>query len=435
MPSLRRISPRHQGKTLPSALSGVPVPSAETLALQAEVERLQRRISILEAERSVEKSSFLLQVQELAHARQVRDILPDLLPDVFVVAFNQRLRFTLAQGPLLRTLGYQPSDIVGKPVRETLPDGRGWSRWESSFRSVLNGNSIHRTTQDGDRYYRVDIVPLRDADGPVQGGLFITQDITQLTREQHLAEKRNEALFQTNRELNRYISSNLELEQFAYIAAHDLKEPIRTINSFAQLLLRRHGVQMDEEANEFVHFIIQGSRRMEALINGLLEYSSLDNREPAGMEAVSLHQVLEGVLSSLGNQIRERQAEVIFSEMPKVKGHPAQLGQLLQNLVSNGIKFNTSTQPLIRIEASADPDFPADFWRITVRDNGIGIPPDHADKIFGIFKRLHNRDEYEGAGIGLAVCRKIVERHGGRIWVEPPAEQGTRIAFTLPVIP
>ncbi|MBI1193291.1 MAG: PAS domain-containing protein [Bacteroidetes bacterium] len=396
--------------------------------LAAEISRLQCRIAELEAQ----KALMALEFRQLEKTLPFYQALPALLPDTFVVAFDRQLRFQMAEGPLLDTLGYHSSDIVGRSVLDLLPDGRGWRQWEAHFRGTLRGQTFSKEVEDQGRFYQVDLVPIRDTEGDVTGGLQVTRDISALKLQRASAERRAADMARTNAELNRYISTNLELEQFAYIAAHDLKEPIRTIISFAQLLQRRHGPSIDEEGQEFMEYIVQGSRRMEALITGLLDYSSLDSRGQKDLETVSVHEILEGVLRNLANQIQERQVEVIFGELPVVRGNAVQLGQLFQNLVSNGIKFNTSAQPMIRIEGEVDPASGGDHWKFSVRDNGIGIPEDGMDKIFGIFRRLHNRDEYEGAGIGLAVCKKIVERHGGRIWAESSPGEGTTFCFTLP---
>jgi|GEM_PF-1247689 len=416
-------------ETMPTNLLGASEaePDNATL-LAAEISRLQCRIAELEAQ----KALIALEFRQLEKTLPFYRALPALLPDTFVVAFDRQLRFQLAEGPLLDALGYKSADIVGQSVLDPLPDGRGWRQWEAHFRGTLRGQTFSREVEDQGRFYQVDLVPVREPDGSISGGLQVTRDISALKLQRASAERRAADMARTNVELNRYISTNLELEQFAYIAAHDLKEPIRTIISFAQLLQRRHGPSIDEEGQEFMEYIVQGSRRMEALITGLLDYSSLDNRGQKDLQTVSAHDILEGVLRNLGTQIQERQVEVIFGELPVVRGDAVQLGQLFQNLVSNGIKFNTSEHPLIRIEGELDPSSGGDHWKFTVRDNGIGIPDDGMDKIFGIFRRLHNRDEYEGAGIGLAVCKKIVERHGGHIWAESSPGQGTSFCFTLP---
>jgi len=408
--------------------SGPDSESDNAILLAAEISRLNCRIAELEAQ----KALMALEFRQLEKTLPFYQALPALLPETFVVAFDRQLRFQLAEGPLLQALGYKAADIVGRSVLDLLPDGRGWRQWEAHFRGALRGQTFSREVEDQGRFYQVDVVPIRDAEGIISGGLQVTRDISALKLQRASAERRAADMARTNAELNRYISTNLELEQFAYIAAHDLKEPIRTIISFAQLLQRRHGPSIDEEGQEFMEYIVQGSRRMEALISGLLDYSSLDKRGHQDLQTVSVHEILEGVLRNLANQIQERQVEVIFGELPVLRGDAVQLGQLFQNLVSNGIKFNTSAQPMIHIEGEPDPATRGDHWKFSVRDNGIGIPEDGMDKIFGIFRRLHNRDEYEGAGIGLAVCKKIVERHGGRIWAESKPGEGTCFCFTLP---
>ncbi len=403
-------------------------PQDNAILLAAEISRLQRRVAELEAEKAYSRLNY----RQLESLHSLYQAIPGLLPDTFIVAFYRNLKFTLAEGPLLTKLGYKSADIVGLKVTDRLPDGKGWRQWEAAFRGVLKGQAQEKIVEDQGSHYRIYMIPVKEQDGSIGGGLQITQEITSIVQQQVASDQRSAELAQTNQELNRYISTNLELEQFAYIAAHDLKEPIRTIISFSQLLQRRHGPDFSEEGQEFIEYIVQGSRRMEALITGLLDYSSLDKRGRKEMEKVSVHEVLEGVLRNLGSQIQERKAEIIFGELPVLRGDAVQLAQLFQNLVSNGIKFNTSDQPVIHIDGELDSSHKGDHWRITVQDNGIGIPADGMDKIFGIFRRLHNRDEYEGAGIGLAVCKKIVERHGGRIWAESSEGKGTHFVITLP---
>ena len=258
-------------------------------------------------------------------------------------------------------------------------------------------------------------------------GMQLALDITELTRARTELEDRLAELAGTNEELERYIASNLELEQFAYIASHDLKEPIRTIISFSQLLELKFREVIDPEAKDYITYIIDGARRMQALIEGLLDYSRVDH-EGRPFERIDMDRLMETVLRNLHAPIADRQVEVIYDDLPPVDGDSVQLGQLLQNLISNGIKFNDKDRPEIRVTA----ELLRDDWWFSVSDNGIGMDPENTGRIFGIFRRLHTRDEYEGAGIGLAVCKKIVERHGGRLQVESEPGKGTTFRFCIP---
>ena len=221
--------------------------------------------------------------------------------------------------------------------------------------------------------------------------------------------------------------SNRELEQFAYVASHDLQEPLRMVGSFVQLLAQRYEGQLDGDADEFIHFAVDGATRMRQLIEDLLAFSRVGTRAQP-LEPTSCEDVLAEALANLRTRIEESGAEVTHDPLPTVLADERQLVQVFQNLLSNAIKFRSAEPP--RIHVSADES--NGEWEFAVRDNGIGVDPRHADRIFEIFKRLHTRDEYPGTGIGLAICRKTVERHGGRIWVDSQPGQGSTFRFTLP---
>jgi len=225
--------------------------------------------------------------------------------------------------------------------------------------------------------------------------------------------------------------SNSELEQFAYIASHDLQEPLRMVASYTQLLERRYASQLDATAREFIGYAVDGAKRMQEFITGLLRYSRVGT-EPQVLEPVDLEGTLKTTLANLRIAIQESGTQVESRGLPVVKGDPRQLVQLLQNLIANALKFR-KPDVLPRIVLWAERD--GDFWRVNVHDNGIGLDPKFYERVFVIFQRLHTREEYEGAGLGLAICKKIVERHGGRIWVESREGEGATFSFTLPTQP
>lgn len=238
-------------------------------------------------------------------------------------------------------------------------------------------------------------------------------------------------LDEANRELRRKTEelarSNSELEQFAYVASHDLQEPLRMVSSYTQLLEQRYGDLLDEKARKYVYYAVDGATRMQRLINDLLSYSRVASRQqPLG--PVDSHSALGEALRNLSPTIEEAHALVVNDELPMVRADRSQLVQLFQNLVGNAVKFRGPESPRVHVSARRD----GGEWVFCVRDNGIGIDPRHHDRVFVIFQRLHSREEYAGTGIGLALCRRIAERHGGRIWIESEAGKGAAFFFTLP---
>ncbi|HWE54055.1 MAG TPA: ATP-binding protein [Acidimicrobiales bacterium] len=237
-------------------------------------------------------------------------------------------------------------------------------------------------------------------------------------------------LAETNAELAR---SNEDLEQFAYVASHDLQEPLRKVASFCQLLEQRYGGQLDERGEQYITFAVDGAKRMQVLINDLLAFSRI-GRTTEGFVAVELTDCFDQAVRHLHDAIDNAGATVsTVGRLPAVQGDRTLLTALFQNLIGNAIKFRGEAPPLVTVAAEEDPD--SNNWRITITDNGIGIEPRFAERIFVIFQRLHGRDSYAGTGIGLAMCRKIVEFHGGRIWLDTDYDRGTRFRFTIPPVP
>jgi light-regulated signal transduction histidine kinase (bacteriophytochrome) len=220
--------------------------------------------------------------------------------------------------------------------------------------------------------------------------------------------------------------SNEDLEQFAYVASHDLQEPLRMVTSYVQLLAKRYKSKLDADANEFIDFAVDGAIRMRKLINDLLTYSGVGTQgkelSPTDSEAVLAQSV-----NDLKLTIEDNEALVTHDPLPTVMADRPQLGQLFQNLIGNAIKFRGNEPPRVHISASRN----GSGWIFSVRDNGIGIAPEYSERIFIIFQRLHSRQEYAGTGIGLAICKKIVERHGGHIWVESEVGKGATFRFSL----
>ncbi|MFD5871203.1 ATP-binding protein [Streptomyces sp. NPDC060322] len=243
------------------------------------------------------------------------------------------------------------------------------------------------------------------------------------------SQDRETLLAEQTAELRR---SNSELEQFAYVASHDLQEPLRKVASFCQLLEKRYSKELDDRGRQYIDFAVDGAKRMQVLINDLLTFSRV-GRVQQSWKPVDLESSLDRALSNLTLAVEESGATVVREDaLPELLGDATSLTMVWQNLIGNAIKFRRTDEPC-RITVGCVRE--GEDWHLTVADNGIGIAPEFADKVFIIFQRLHARDEYEGTGIGLSLCRKIIEFHGGRIWLDPEPAEGTMFHFTLPVLP
>jgi light-regulated signal transduction histidine kinase (bacteriophytochrome) len=263
---------------------------------------------------------------------------------------------------------------------------------------------------------------------------------------EHRVEERTAALLQANTALQQEVAerrraeetltqhaealrhSNEELQRFAYVASHDLQEPLRMVTSYVQLLAKRYEGKLGAEAEQFIAYAVEGTQRMKALIDDLLAYARVESRGQSLLLTDS-EKLFRQVLSVMQVSITETGAVVTHDPLPTVLADRTQLGLLFQNLLSNALKFRATRPP--RVHVSVRPE--DSQWLFTVKDNGIGIEPQYTNKIFELFQRLHTRQEYPGTGLGLAICRRIVERHGGRIWVKSELGEGARFSFTLPV--
>ena len=297
---------------------------------------------------------------------------------------------------------------------------RPLDRLAAACRRITEGNFDERIVPSGPRDIRSIAVAVED----------MRQRIVE---ELDSAKTAQVALDDQAEELRR---SNAELEQFAYVASHDLQEPLRKVAAFCQLLEKRYGDQLDERGAEYIGFAVDGAKRMQRLINDLLTFSRV-GRLGATHTEVDLDDALQSALGNLSASIEESDAEIVRPDepLPVIDGDATLLAMLWQNLIGNAVKFREDgTAPRIVIECRPSGDGEPE-WLFSVTDNGIGIGADFADKVFVIFQRLHGRDEYSGTGIGLALCKKIVEHHGGSIRVDTSYTGGTRFLFTLPAIP
>jgi PAS domain S-box-containing protein len=255
---------------------------------------------------------------------------------------------------------------------------------------------------------------------PIPGKPFVISTVWDVTERKRAEEE-------LQRTLDELRHSNAELEEFAYVASHDLQEPLRGIAGLAQLLQRRYQGQLDSRADEYIDHIVDGTQRMQTLINDLLAYSRVGHRGEV-IQPIDASVALRATLENLSAAIHEYGATITNENLPTVRADATQLIQLFQNLMGNALKFRSERPPQIHIGVTDA----GDFWQFSVCDNGIGIEPQYFERIFLVFQRLHTRREYRGTGIGLAICKKIIERYGGRIWVESQAGQGSSFYFTLP---
>lgn len=275
------------------------------------------------------------------------------------------------------------------------------------------------------RWANVTVSAMRDANGTPQYLICAIEDISQRKLVQELLQASLDTQTRYAQELTR---SNAELEQFSYVASHDLQAPLSTIAGYAQLLEKRCHNQLDAQGNKFIRNIVNSCERMQALIDDLLEYSRVGRSEKP-FDVIDCNLVFEDACANLQLAIRQDQASVTRGDLPRVRGDSFQLLQLFQNLIGNAIKYRSSEAPMVRVSASRQ----GDSWVFSVQDNGIGIAEQYHPRIFQLFQRLHSQKQYSGTGIGLAICQRIVDRHGGRLWVESEPNRGSTFYFSIPI--
>ena len=331
-------------------------------------------------------------------------------------------RFTLANSACSKVFGLSPNEVMGKNMRELLPNDSFFAVAQSDQEIVRTGATC--TVEEiaeingATRTFLTTKGPYRDADQKTIGTIGIARDITE-------RKKAEEHLVRTLGELKR---SNGELQQFAYVASHDLKEPLRMVASYTQLLAKRYQGRLDSDADEFIAFAVDGCNRMQGLIQDLLAYSRAGTDEKV-LRSISGEDALQEALANLRAPIEASGAVVTHDAMPTITTDETQLAQVFQNLVGNAIKYRGVEVPQVHVSARKNG---GNEWIFSVRDNGLGIAPQYFERIFVLFQRLHGREEFEGTGIGLAICKKIVERLGGRIWVESQLKKGSTFSFALP---
>ncbi|SFF77141.1 PAS domain S-box-containing protein [Halopelagius inordinatus] len=351
---------------------------------------------------------------ELERYKQYTDDVLDAVDDIFYI-LDEDGHLRRWNESLCEVSGYADDEVRSMHALEFFDSGAVDS--DDVSEAIRTGFETGHTriqanvlTKDGDSVpYEFYGASLEDPDGnPVIAG--IGRDVTERKETKRRLEESNE-----------------RLEQFAYAASHDLQEPLRMVSSYLSLVDRRYGEELDDDAAEFIEYAVDGAERMRDMIDALLTYSRVEMRGD-DFDRIDLETLLEDVQKNLELKIEETEAEVTVESLPRVHGDRGQLQQVFQNLLSNALEYSGDARPRVHVSATRR----GSEWALTVRDEGIGIDPKHADRIFEVFQRLHTRDEHPGTGIGLALCRRIVERHGGRIWADSESGEGSAFRFTLP---
>jgi PAS domain S-box-containing protein len=378
---------------------------------------IEYSLHIVRRDRKTQVISIIRDITARKKAESKFRALLESAPDAMIIIENTG-KIQLVNAQTEKLFGYRREDIIGKEVDLLLIERE--ENNERTFSDMMSGEmstgyEFIGKRSDGETFpVEISLSPLE-----TEEGRLLLAAIRDVTEKKLAAQKLKDYA-------TRLEESNKELEQFAYIASHDLREPLRTITSFVQILQARYKDQLNEEANEFIEFTVQGTNRMNRLISDLLQYSRVGRQEP-GFEQIDCNKIIENVLVNLRDNIQTNKAKITCDPLPTIIANELMLIQLFQNLISNAMKFHGPEPPDIHITCVKKED----EWLFSVKDNGIGIDKKFSEKIFIIFQRLHAGTTFEGTGIGLAICKKIVERHGGKIWFDSEIGKGTTFYFTI----
>jgi PAS domain S-box-containing protein len=377
--------------------------------LMNELGELRKQIAALKEKKDTSDIIGKALKESEAHYRAIVEAFDGL---IYICSQDYRIKFMNRQ--FIERTGY---DATGELCYKALHDLDSICPWCVNER-VFKGETVRwevQSPKDNHWYYIVN-TPIYHTDGTISKQAMIL-DITEI-------KKAEEELKRLSEELAR---SNAALKDFAYIASHDLKKPLQTIESFSKLLARRYKGKLDAKADEFISYIVEGVQRLQMLIKDLLEYSQIETKAK-NIKPTDFSFIVEEAMSNMKTAIDESNAVVTYNKMPTIMSDPQQMISLFQNLIDNAINFRSNKAPRVRISAERK----GDEWVFAIRDNGIGIDPKDFEKIFVMFQRLHGSTDYPGTGIGLSICKKIVERHGGRIWLESETAKGSTFYFTIP---
>ena len=364
--------------------------------------------------------------EKLVRSEQIYRTIASSIPGSIICLLDTDFRYVLIEGDLVENIGYSKEILLGRTIKEAFGT-EAFENVEEDLRSVLQGETVTRQIHHNGYDLISRFIPLNDENNVVYSIMTVALDITEIKNAQRSILELNENLERKVIERTEQLeAANIELQQFAYIASHDLQQPLRTVSNYMQIFEEDYKGQLDARALKYIVSVNNATKRMSSLIHSLLEFSKLTHTKKRLL--TNCNNLIADVLADLDTLIKNNNAIIEIGEMPHLHLYEIEMRQLFQNLVLNAIKFQPpGNRPLVKIYSERKDD----KWQFSVSDNGIGIEPEYFDRIFDIFKRLHTNNAYEGSGIGLANCKKIVQLHHGEIWVESTVGVGSTFYFTI----